>query len=103
MKPCLKRNGKRDKIMYPFRVRITDPELVNLLKALSKNRAVKISNVSLAIKAGQKLKPIRKDVFIGTDNRYYKSFISLPPELLLEVKPAYGKKKGFDFLFKPLF
>ena len=89
--------------MYPYRVRVTDPELANLLKALSVNRAVKIPNVSLAIKAGRKLKPIRKDVFIGTDNRYYKSVISLPIDLKLDFKPAYGKKKGFDFIFKPFF
>ncbi len=91
------------KCMYPFKVRVVDPELSNLLQALSKKRAVKIPNVGLAIKAGKKLKPIRMDVFIGTDNRYYKSYISLPPELNLDFKPAYGKKKGFDFIFKPLF
>lgn len=89
--------------MYPFRLRVKDPELGELLKSLSKNRAVKIPNVSLAIKAGRKLQPIRKEVFIGTDNRYYKSYISLPPELILDFKPAYGKKKGYDFIFKSLF
>lgn len=89
--------------MYPYRIRVTDPELANLLKALSKSRAVKISNVGLAIKAGRKLKPIRKDVFIGTDNRHYKSVISLPTDLILDFKPAYGKKKGYDFTFKPFF
>ena len=89
--------------MYPYRIRIVDPELANLLKGLSKSRAVKIPNVGMAIKLGKKLKPIRKDVFIGTDNRYYKSCISLPPNLYLDFKPAYAKKKGFDFTFKPFF
>jgi len=89
--------------MYPYRIRIVDPELANLLKALSKSRAVQIPNISLAIKAGKKLKNIRKDVFIGTDNRHYKSCISLPPDLSLDFKPAYGKKKGYDFTFKPFF
>ena len=86
--------------LYPFRVRIKDPELATVLKMVSQRRAAKIKTPSIARKAGHKLKPIRKDVFIGSDNRYYRSFISLPPELDLECIP---KGKGYDFIFKNIF
>ena len=86
--------------LYPFRIRVSDPELANVLKLMSRCRAVQIPNSSVARKAGIKLRPIRRDVFIGTDNRYYKSFISLPPELDLEYVP---KGKAYDFIFKSIF
>ena len=86
--------------LYPFRIRVTDPELANVLIMVNNRRAAKIPKPGLARMAGQKLKPIRKDIFIGCDNRHYKSFIALPPELDLEFIP---KGKGYDFIFKNIF
>lgn len=90
-------------VKYPYRVRVVDPELCELLKTVSRKRAAKITDQGLARKAGIKLKPVRRDVFIGTDNRHYRSYIALPPELELDFKPAYGNKKGLDFYFKSIF
>ena len=86
--------------IYPFRVRINDPELAQVLIMVNKRRATKIPNPGTARRAGLKLKPIRKDVFIGCDNRHYKSFIALPPELDLDI---IKKGKGYDFIFKNIF
>ena len=86
--------------LYPFRVRIKDPDLAQVLKMVSERRASSIKKPGTARKAGHKLKPIRKDIFIGHDNRYYRSFISLPPEIDLECLP---KGKAYDFIFKNTF
>jgi len=86
--------------LYPFKVRIKDPQLAGVLKMVSTKRAVRIPNNNVAKRAGIKLKPIRRDVFIGTDNRYYKSFIGLPPELDLEF---IKKGNSYDFIFKNIF
>jgi len=86
--------------IYPFKVRIKDPELARVLIMVNERRASKILDPGTARKAGIKLKPIRKDVFIGCDNRYYKSFIALPPELDLDI---IKKGKGYDFIFKNIF
>ena len=84
---------------YPYRIRINDPELVNVLKIVSVKRSARIPNKQVAIKMGKKLKPVRRDVFLGFDNRYYRSFIGLPPNLDLEYIPV---GKGYDFIFKTL-
>jgi len=86
--------------LYPYKIRINDPDLVGVLKLVSSRRAVRIPNIKTAQRAGIKLKPIRRDIFIGTDNRYYKSFIGLPPEIDLDF---IKKGKGYDFIFKNIF
>jgi len=85
---------------YPYRIHIRDPELSTLLKLISKRRSVKIPNKSIAIKLGKKLRPIRKDIFIGFDERNSHSFFSLEPKLDLEFLEI---GKGYDFIFKNIF
>lgn len=86
--------------LYPFKVRVNNPELARVLIMVNERRATKIPNPGTARRAGIKLKPIRRDVFIGCDNRHYKSFIALPPQLDLDV---IKKGKGYDFIFKNIF
>jgi len=86
--------------IYPFKVRINDPDLAGVLKMVSTRRSAIIPNIKTAQRAGIKLKPIRRDVFIGSDNRYYKSVIALNPKFDLEF---VKKGKGYDFVFKSIF
>jgi hypothetical protein len=81
--------------MYPFRIRITEPNLERMMDRLTKDRTVTIkSDKSDVRKLSWKLKPIRTDIFIGFDTRTYDSNISLKnPEIRIE-------KKGKDFIFK---
>ena len=66
--------------IYPFKIRIQDPVLANTLKILSKRRAVKVVDVTMANKIKKKLKPVRRDIFWGPDRRYSRSFIALDPK-----------------------
>ena len=79
---------------------MTDPELCRILKLMSVRRAVRIPEKNTAIRLGKKLKPIRESVFIGFDNRYYRSFIALNPDTDLFFKEIGS---AFDFEFKKIF
>ena len=79
--------------LYPFKVRIKDPQLAGILKMVNQKRAVKIPDIKTAQRAGIKLKPIRRDIFIGTD-------IALPPEIDLDF---IKKGNSYDFIFKNIF
>lgn len=85
--------------MYPFRIRISDPDIINAFKMVSKYRIAKI-NPNLSKSIGHKIpRPIKRDgVFIkdgrfGIDN----------PKIILTFEPAYGKRGGYDFEFKTIF
>lgn len=86
--------------LYPFKVRIKDPELARVLIMVNERRVAKIPNIQISQKVGQKLKPIRRDIIIGNDRRYNKNFIALPPELNLDFIP---KGKAYDFIFRNIF
>ena len=84
--------------MYPLKIRITEPELIEAFKGVSNFRTIKI-NPNLCKSIGHKIpRIVKKDgVFIkdgrfGIDN----------PKLSLSYKPAYGKRGGFDFEFKTI-
>ncbi|GAG93171.1 unnamed protein product [marine sediment metagenome] len=83
--------------LYPFKIRIKEPDLIPLYKLLSERRAVRIPDKQTSIKIGCKLSPIRQDVFLGPDSKYRRSFLSLPPELDLIAIPC---GKAYDFIFK---
>jgi len=88
--------------LYPFRVRITDPDIQKKLKLLNKNRYIP-SDKKLSIWIGVNLKPIRKDIFIGTDNTKGNPGIALKDiGIILKFKPAYGRRKGLDVVFNKL-
>jgi len=81
--------------MYPYKIRITEPNLEKLLDRLAKDRTVTIKKDKSDIrKISWKIKPIRDDIFIGFDMRTYDSNISLKnPQIRIE-------KKGKDFIFR---
>jgi len=84
--------------LYPFKVRIKDPEMCKVFLIVNQRRSSKIPSNSVALKIGKKIKPIRKDIYLGQDRRYNRSFIALPPELdLVSIK----KGSAYDFIFKP--
>jgi len=86
--------------LYPFKIRVREPELIKVYKLLSTRRAVKIPDQPTSVKLSRKLSPIRQDIFIGPDTKYkYKSYISLPPELDLEMVKCGS---AYDFIFKPI-
>ena len=86
--------------IYPFKIRIKDPILANTFKMLSQKRAVKIPNKQIAIRIGKKLKPVRRDIFLGFDNRYYRSFLALPPNFDMDFTV---NGEVYDFIIKPIF
>jgi len=85
---------------YPYRVRVSDPDILKKLKMLNRDRYVP-SDKKFSIWMGINLKPIRNDIFIGTDNTLGNPGISLKKkEIKLNFKPAYGKRKGKDVFFE---
>jgi hypothetical protein len=81
--------------MYPYKIRIKEPDLEKLMDRLTKDRTLTVGCDKNNIrKLGHKFKPIRQDIFIGFDSKTYNSNISLiNPMLKIE-------KKGKDFIFK---
>jgi len=81
--------------MYPYRIRITEPDLEKILDRLAKDRTVTIcDNKTYLKKLSYKVKPIRKDIFIGFDTKTYDSNISLKNPQISIIK------KGKDYIFK---
>jgi len=84
--------------MYPYRIRITDPLLIDAFKKISKYRAITDKTITKSI--GHKVpRKIKRDGFYIKDG-----VIAITnPKLFITYEPAYGKRKGFDFEFKTLF
>jgi hypothetical protein len=81
--------------MYPYRIRIKEPNLEKILDRLAKDRTVTIKGDKAGLKKiSYKIKPIRDDIFIGWDGKTYDSNISLKNPLLKI------EKKGKDYVFK---
>lgn len=85
--------------MYPYRIRITDPPSIEILKTVSNFRAVKTTS-NITKKVGHKIpRKIKRDGFHIKDG-----VVALTnPRLILDFKPAYGKRKGYDFTIKSIF
>lgn len=81
--------------IYPFTIRAKDPCIENLLNMLAKDRTITVSNDKVWIKKlSYKIKPIRKDMFVGFDKKTFDSNISIKnPFIKIE-------KNGKDFIFK---
>jgi len=85
---------------YPYRIRVKDSKTLNKLMRLNRDRFVE-SDQSFSIWAGLNLKPIRHDIFIGTDNTKGNPGIVLKDiDIKLDIKPAFGNKKGWDVFFR---
>lgn len=90
-------------MLYPYKIRVTDPGLERILRRISHDRTVTINgNKNSVRKLGYKIRPIRKDIFIGYDYSTGESNISLKnPFLHLELEKTKTKKtKSKNFIFK---
>lgn len=85
--------------MYPYRIRITDPDAINAFKKVSKYRITRI-NPSLSKSIGHKIpRSIKRDGVFVKDGRFGID----NPKIVLTFEPAYGKRSGYDFCFKTVF
>ncbi|NIQ88070.1 MAG: hypothetical protein GWN93_02865 [Deltaproteobacteria bacterium] len=85
--------------MYPYRIRIIDPILIDAFKQVSKTGYTKVDKRT-AKRIGYKIpKKIKRDGVIIHNG----DFGILGKKLTLTFEPAYGKRKGFDFWFKSIF
>ena len=85
-------------IVYPYRIRTTDKDIIDPLMKLLKNPkiTIPIETKSVSLKLGHKLSPIRKDVFLGRDNFTRKRRLGIDSMIKIEKKKW---KNGFDFVF----
>lgn len=88
-------------MLFPYRIRIVDPGMMQVLRILQKNRVAAIRDGNISKRLGRKLKPIRQDIYFGMDKRYKRSFVALSHNIEdISIKPAFSNKKGFDIVFK---
>ena len=86
-------------MVYPYRIRVTDPDIINAFKMVSKNRVIKI-NPNLSKSIGHKIpRNIKRDGVFVENGR----FGIENPSIHLDFKKAYGKRGGYDFVFKSIF
>ena len=89
--------------MYPFKIKIKDPELIKIYQRLKQNKVAHISNKNNSRKITWQLKPIRPDIFLGRDSRYEDTYLALKPGITLEMMPLNKEKTVFDLMFEKLF
>jgi len=84
--------------MYPYRIRIKDPVLIDAFKRISQYRVIEDKTLTKTI--GHRVpRKVKRDGFYVKDG-----IIAITnPKLELSFEPAYGKRKGYDFIFKSLF
>ena len=88
-------------MLFPYRIRIVDPGMMQVLRILQKNRVAAIRNGNISKRLGHKLKPIRPEIYFGMDKKYKRSFVALSHNIEgISIKPAFSGKKGFDITFK---
>jgi hypothetical protein len=85
--------------LYPFRVRVSEPALINVYKVVHERRATKIMDKNISKKIGHDIKPIRKDILLGPDSKFKNGIFGLAPELDMELIP---RGSAYDAVFKPM-
>jgi len=86
-------------MVYPYKIRVTDPHEIKAFIKVS-NKGFARVEPSTAKKIGHKIpRSIKRDSVLISDG----IFTIYNPRIKLESLPAYGKKKGYDFVFKSLF
>lgn len=82
--------------MYPLRIRVTDPIVIKAFQRVSVDRVTRVTP-DVAKKIGHKLpRNIKRDGIVIQNG----IFGITNPQLKLEFVPAYGKRRGYDFIFK---
>jgi len=86
-------------VLYPLKIRIVDPDLVDVFKKISNKRYCRV-NPSMAKRIGYKIpKRVKRDGVI-----IHNGIVSVyNPRIRVEMEPVYGKRKGYNFIFKSLF
>jgi len=85
--------------MYPYRIRITEPREIKIFKTVSNQRFIEVQP-NMAKSIGRIIpRKVKRDGVIIKDG----IFAICNPRLDLSFEPAYGKRKGYDFIFKSLF
>lgn len=86
--------------MYPYRIFINDPERIKQYKKLQRFRAIQLHDKKTITKIGHDLRPIRKDIIIASDRRFYRSGLMLTPKINMDIKPW---KNGIQIQFNSIF
>jgi len=82
--------------LYPLRIRVTDPIEIKAFKRLKDYRITQVEP-DVAKRIGHKIpRRVKRDGIIINDG----IFGITNPSIKLESVPAYGKRKGYDFVFK---
>lgn len=89
--------------MYPIKLRITDPDVIDVFKKVSEFRAYDTKNKyssDVIKKIGWNVpKQVKKDGFFCKNG-----IVAITkPELKLNIKPATGRKRGIDAIFDTIF
>ena len=85
--------------MYPYKIRITDPELIKAFNQVKRIGFCKVKPQQ-ARRIGYKIpKKIKRDGVLISNG----IFSIYNPRIKLFSEPNNGKRKGYDFTFKSLF
>lgn len=85
-------------MLYPYKIRIRDEEIDKILTRLAHDRTVTLKESgNHLMKLGQKLRPIRKDIFIGVDRNTLEKNISIKNPMLKLEKDEFKKLWTFRF------
>jgi len=86
-------------MIYPYRIRVTDPVIIDRFMQVSKKGFSNV-NPNEAKKIGRKIpRSIKRDGVIIKGG----VFAVYNRRIKLDYETAYGKRKGYDFIFKSLF
>ena len=88
--------------MYPFRIKIKEPELIKIYLRLEQDHIVEIPK-NMSKKITWQLKPIRPDIHIGDDRRYNEKCMALKQGLKFEMTPLNKKKTSYKLKFHKVF
>jgi len=84
--------------MYPFVIKITEPNLIKIYQRLEQDRIVQLPKYT-SKKITWQLKPIRPNIVLASDKRYNERWLSLKPDLKLEMTPLNNKKTAYKVKF----
>ena len=84
-------------MLYPYRLRSSNPDLMRIVSQMKKKDYAMIENKINARLISRKLKPIREDFTIAYDRRLGRSIIIKKPDVLIEI---HKKKKYNDLVFR---
>jgi len=85
--------------MYPYRIRITDPDLIKAFEQVSRIGFCRVKPQQ-ARRIGYKIpRKIKRDGVIINKG----IFTIYNARIRLDHEPSYGKRKGMDFIFKTVF